>query len=137
MVKALDRQFAAVEWQGMAFIQLQAVSRSYGRQQALVDVTLDLEPGRIGLLGPNGAGKSTLLKILLGLLAPTSGTGTVLGWAIAPAEAKVDGSSGWRGWWGRAAGAGGGAGSMLRRTIGYMPEADALVPGLTGAEYVA
>src|SRR5438876_11184278 len=112
MVKALDRQFAAVEWQGMSFIQLQAVSRSYGRQQALVDVTLDLEAGRIGLLGPNGAGKSTLLKILLGLLPPSSGTGRVLGHDLTK------------------------AGAALRQAIGYMPEADALVPGLRGAESV-
>lgn len=77
-------------------------------------MTLKLEPGRIGLLGPNGAGKSTLLKILLGLLPPSSGTGRVL-------EHEL----------------GGGDGSDLRRAIGYMPEADALIPGLKGAEYVA
>ena len=52
----------------MAFIDLQNVNRWYGTQHALKDVSLHLEPGRIGLLGPNGAGKSTLLKILLGLL---------------------------------------------------------------------
>jgi ABC-2 type transport system ATP-binding protein len=97
----------------MAFIDLTNVSRWYGTQQALRDVTLHLEPGRIGLLGPNGAGKSTLLKILLGLLPPSSGTGSVLGYDLAKNA------------------------SVLRRAIGYMPEADALVPGLRGAEYVA
>ena len=60
------------------FLDLKAISRWYGKQQALCDVTLRLEPGRIGLLGPNGAGKSTLLKILLGLLPPSSGSGRVL-----------------------------------------------------------
>ncbi len=40
---------------------------------ALSDLTVTVEPGIIGLVGANGAGKSTLIKILLGLLAPTSG----------------------------------------------------------------
>ena len=94
-------------------IELDRVSRRYGSQHALRDVTVRLPPGRIGLLGPNGAGKSTLLKILLGLLPPSSGTGRVLGLDL------------------------GRAGVELRRAVGYMPEADALVPGLRGAEYVA
>jgi len=97
----------------MALIDLDHVSRWYGSQRALHDVSLHLDPGRIGLLGPNGAGKSTLLKILLGLLAPSSGTGKVLG-----QDLHHDGT-------------------LLRRAIGYMPEADALVPGLRGADYVA
>src|SRR5437870_13638617 len=97
----------------MDFIVLDHISRWYGAQQALKDVTLSLGSGRIGLLGPNGAGKSTLLKILLGLLPPSSGTGSVLGHAL------------------------GQDGAALRRTIGYMSEADALVPGMRGADYVA
>ena len=95
------------------FLDLQGINRFYGRQQALREVTLRLEPGRIGLLGPNGAGKSTLLKILLGLLPPSSGTGHVLGHDL------------------RSGGTG------LRRALGYMPEADALLPGMAGADYVA
>jgi ABC-2 type transport system ATP-binding protein len=97
----------------MDLIDLQNVSRWYGEFQALRNVSLHLPPGRIGLLGPNGAGKSSLLKILLGLLPPSSGGGCVLGHDIAS------------------------AGINLRRAIGYMSEADALIPGLQGAEYVA
>ena len=95
------------------FIELHNISRTFGNNQALIDVNLSLEMGRIGLLGPNGAGKSTLMKILLGLLPPSSGTGRVLEHDLAH------------------------AGVSLRRAIGYMPETDALVPGMQGAEYVA
>jgi ABC-2 type transport system ATP-binding protein len=116
----------------MAFIDLENINRWYGTHQALKDVSLHLDPGRIGLLGPNGAGKSTLLKILLGLLPPSSGTGCVLGHDLGHGEdaashgiaAFFDGEAVARG-------------SGLRRAIGYMPEADALIPGLRGAEYVA
>ncbi len=96
-----------------ALIELDRVSRWYGGHRALHEVSLVLPPGRIGLLGPNGAGKSTLLKILLGLLPPSSGSGRLLGHDLAT------------------------AGGTLRRAIGYMPETAALVPGLTGSEYVA
>src|SRR3984893_11531597 len=97
----------------MDLIELENVSRWYGEHQALRDVSLRLKPGRIGLLGPNGAGKSTLLKILLGLLPPSSGSGRILG-----RDLYVSGTD-------------------LRRAVGYMPEADALIPSLPGAEYVA
>jgi ABC-2 type transport system ATP-binding protein len=97
----------------MALIELEHVSRWYGAQVALTDVCLHLEEGRIGLLGPNGAGKSTLLKIVMGLLPPSEGSGRLLGHDIRK------------------------GGIALRRLIGYMPEADALIPGLRGAEYVA
>jgi ABC-2 type transport system ATP-binding protein len=94
-------------------LQLSGLSLWYGTFQALKDVSLTVPQGRIGLLGPNGAGKSSLLKVLLGLIRPSSGAGTVMGRDIAS------------------------AGLELRRLIGFMPEADALVPGLRGAEYVA
>jgi ABC-2 type transport system ATP-binding protein len=99
-------------------LDLTDITRTFGDFVALRGVTLRLAPGRVGLLGPNGAGKSTLLKILMGLLAPSSGTGTVLD---QPLGTAADGATSYR----------------LRRLIGFMPEADALVPGLTGVEYVA
>src|SRR6059058_3629432 len=57
-----------------------AVGKCYGRRWALADCTLSIPSGRVvGLVGPNGAGKSTLLHLAVGLLAPTSGTISVLG----------------------------------------------------------
>lgn len=99
-------------------LQLVNLRREFGEFVALHDVTLELPRGLIGLLGPNGAGKSTLLKILLGLIAPTSGSGAVLDQTLG---GDRDAANNWR----------------LRRLIGFMPEAESLVPGLTGIEYVA
>src|SRR6476660_7743183 len=97
------------------FIDLAHVTRWYGRRRALDDITLRLEPGRIGLLGPNGAGKSTLLKILLGLLPPSAGSGRVLGH---PLRAPARGLARFNPL--RALEALFGSGSVLRRSIGYM-----------------
>jgi ABC-2 type transport system ATP-binding protein len=99
-------------------IELSALTRTFGTFTALSDITLSLPVGRIGLLGPNGAGKSTLLKILMGLIPPTSGTGRVLN-----EELGRDGDST--------------SNRRLRGLIGFMPEVDALIPGLTGVEYVS
>ena len=55
-------------------IRLEHINKSFGTQQVLRDVTLDIPAGQVvGLLGPNGAGKSTLMKILIGLWKPDSG----------------------------------------------------------------
>jgi ABC-2 type transport system ATP-binding protein len=61
-------------------ISYAGVSLSYGKTKALIDVTLDIEPGQIiALVGPNGAGKSTFVEILMGLKKPDTGTVKVLG----------------------------------------------------------
>ena len=63
-----------------AVLESAGLAKSYGRRQALTDCTLSVPAGRVtGLVGPNGAGKTTLLSLAVGLLAPTSGTITVLG----------------------------------------------------------
>ena len=55
-----------------AAIQLETVSKRYGDQAALSDVTLAAAQGeRLALLGHNGAGKTTLIKLLLGLTRPS------------------------------------------------------------------
>jgi ABC-2 type transport system ATP-binding protein len=63
-------------------VALEAVGlgKRYGRRWALTDCTLSIPHGRVvGLVGPNGAGKTTLLHLAVGLLAPTSGTVSLLG----------------------------------------------------------
>jgi ABC-2 type transport system ATP-binding protein len=63
-----------------AVLQAVGLGKQYGRHWALRDCTLAVPAGKIaGLVGPNGAGKTTLLHLAVGLLAPTSGTITVLG----------------------------------------------------------
>ncbi len=97
----------------MSIIATQTLTKTYGgRVTALADLTVTVEPGVIGLVGANGAGKSTLIKILLGLVAPTSGQVRVLG--LNPAT-DVDG---------------------IRNRVGYMPEHDCLPPDLSASELV-
>lgn len=59
-------------------IQIQGLSKSYGKKQVLKNVNLSLDSGKIiGLLGPNGSGKTTLIKILNGLLKDYQGDITI------------------------------------------------------------
>ena len=61
-------------------LQINSLSKSYGKKEALKGIDLIIKKGKIvGLLGPNGSGKSTLIKIINGLLEPTSGSITVNG----------------------------------------------------------
>ena len=63
-----------------AVIQLNSLTKNYGKVNALQGVNLSIESGTIfGFLGPNGAGKSTTIRILMGFIKPTSGTATVFG----------------------------------------------------------
>ena len=58
-------------------IELSGLTKSFGDVLAVDDVTAVARPGQVtALLGPNGAGKTTTLRMLLGLIAPTSGAGT-------------------------------------------------------------
>ena len=64
----------------MMAIKFSNVTKKYGSEFALNDVTLHFQSGKIyGLLGPNGSGKSTTLKMITGLVYPNKGNVTVLG----------------------------------------------------------
>jgi ABC-2 type transport system ATP-binding protein len=96
-----------------ALLELHQVTHFYGQTCALRDVDLVVAPGAVGLVGQNGAGKSTMMQILLGLIQPSRGSARVLGQDVQT------------------------SGVPLRGRIGFMPERDAVVPGLNGIEYVA
>jgi ABC-2 type transport system ATP-binding protein len=102
----------AVSSQPDLIIEAEHLSKSFGEQNALTDVNLQVPPGTIGLLGPNGAGKSTFIKCLLNLEIPTSGSARVLGRDI------------------------GAASRLSRERIGYSPERDCHIGGFAGCEYV-
>jgi len=64
-------------------ITTEVLTRRFGTLTAVDELDLDLPVGGVvGLVGPNGSGKSTLIRMLLGLVAPTSGSATVLGHSI-------------------------------------------------------
>jgi ABC-2 type transport system ATP-binding protein len=94
-------------------VQLDRVSVKYGKNWALRDVSATFQRGAVGLLGPNGAGKSTMIKSLLGFVAPDRGEMRVLGLDVKTSPLQI------------------------RTRIGYMPESDAHIPGMTAVAFVA
>ena len=63
------------------YLEIKNVSKRYGDQQALIDVSFSLKKGDIvGFLGPNGAGKTTLMKIITSILHQDSGVITINGY---------------------------------------------------------
>lgn len=65
---------------GRPLARLESVTKRYGKVTALENLSLSLYPGEVvALLGPNGAGKTTAVRVLLGLVAPTSGSASIMG----------------------------------------------------------
>lgn len=95
-----------------AVIELDHLNVRLGTRLILNDLSAALQGRSIGLLGPNGAGKSTLINTLLGFHEPTSGTARLFGQDIRQ------------------------HGKSLRRLIGYMPESDSFISGMTGVRFV-
>ena len=79
----------------MAILELAGISKHFGAIQALIDVSLSLNPGEVvGLMGDNGAGKSTLVKIIAGNYPASEGTVTLQGEKVTfdkPADAREAG----------------------------------------------
>lgn len=94
-------------------ISLQGLTKYYGHDLGVADVTFDVFPGEvIGFLGPNGAGKTTTMRSLVGLLNITSGRAQILGQEVSVNSTK------------------------LRAEIGYLPGSPALYTNLTALEHL-
>ncbi len=79
-----------------AIIETEHLSRRFGDLVAVRDVTFEVRRGEIfGVLGPNGAGKSTTIRMLCGILDPTGGRGTVVGYDIARDAERIKTSIGY------------------------------------------
>jgi ABC-2 type transport system ATP-binding protein len=71
-------------------IHTEHLSRRFGSLVAVADVSLDVHRGEVfGVLGPNGAGKSTTIRMLCGILAPSGGRGTVVGFDLEREAEKI------------------------------------------------
>jgi ABC-2 type transport system ATP-binding protein len=71
-------------------VETHGLRRQFGEKVAVEDLSLSVRRGEVfGFLGPNGAGKTTSLKMLLGLIAPTAGAGTVLGAPLGDRRARA------------------------------------------------
>jgi ABC-2 type transport system ATP-binding protein len=98
----------------LSLLSTRDLTKSFAADVVALDgLTFDVEPGIIGFVGANGAGKTTFIRILLGLLAPTSGSASVL-------DMDIRGDQ-----------------MAIRRVVGYMPENDCLPIDVSGADFVA
>jgi ABC-2 type transport system ATP-binding protein len=94
-------------------VQLENLTKVFGKLTAVDNLTLNVAPGEVlGFLGPNGAGKTTVMRMLIGLLKPTSGEASILGFDVQKRDPK-----------------------MLAR-IGYLPGTLRLYENLTSQEFL-
>jgi len=94
-------------------IIVQGVTKFYGNQKALDNISFEVKTGEIvGFLGPNGAGKSTMMKIITGFLTASSGKVTVNGLPVEGDNPEV------------------------KKQIGYLPENNPLYPEMYVREYL-
>ena len=88
-------------------IQAESITKNYGEKRAVDSISFEVGEGEVvGFLGPNGAGKTTVLRMLSTYLPPSSGKLSVAGHDVSAAPLAV------------------------RRSIGYLPEHDALFDGM-------
>jgi ABC-2 type transport system ATP-binding protein len=94
-------------------IVVQGVSKFYGEQKALDNISFEVRTGEIvGFIGPNGAGKSTMMKIITGFIPASSGKAYVNGIAVEDDNLEV------------------------KKQIGYLPENNPLYPEMYVREYL-
>lgn len=94
-------------------ISVQNITKIYGRQKALDEVSFEVHPGEIvGFLGPNGAGKSTMMKIITCFIPQTSGKANVCGFDVEEQSMKV------------------------KKKVGYLPENNSLYLDMYVKEYL-
>ena len=108
-VKAIPPSMASQS--GEPWAELEALSVRLGNQPVLRDMHVRLRGRCVGLLGPNGAGKTTLLNTLLGFHQPSAGAARILGQDVGNTRA-------------------------VRPLVGYMPERDGFVAGMSGVRFV-
>ena len=97
----------------MSTVAINEVTKYYGQQKALDNVSLNIKKGEVvGLLGPNGAGKSTLMRIITSFIPPSSGTVVVDGWDVQENSLEI------------------------RKRIGYLPEHNPLYEDMYIKEYL-
>ncbi|MGI8654964.1 MAG: ABC transporter ATP-binding protein [Pyrinomonadaceae bacterium] len=96
-----------------SFIELDDLSVRFGKREILQSLRASLTGRAVGLLGPNGAGKTTLIHTLLGFHPPSNGTARIFGQDIKTNT------------------------KQLRALIGYMPERDSFIAGMTCVHFVA
>ncbi len=71
-------------------VSTNGLTKIFGNFTAVDNLTINIRPGEIyGFLGPNGSGKTTTIRMLCGLLEPTSGSGTVLGYDLVRESEKI------------------------------------------------
>ena len=95
-------------------IDIDHLTRKFGRTQAVAGVDLQVGPGVFGLLGPNGAGKTSLLRMMATVLQPSSGSLQLLGRNPASYGPRRE----------------------IRRRLGYLPQNLGYYPGFTVVEFV-
>ena len=94
-------------------LEIKKISKKYGDQDALIDVSFSLKKGDIvGFLGPNGAGKTTLMKIITSIIKPDSGDITINGYDTQKNEIST------------------------KRQIGYLAENNPLYKDMLVTEYL-
>jgi ABC-2 type transport system ATP-binding protein len=94
-------------------ILVESLTKIYGTQKAVDNISFSAGPGVLGFLGPNGAGKSTTMKILTGFIPQTSGKASVCGFDVATDPLAV------------------------KRSIGYLPESNPLYTDMYVKESLA